>query len=236
MRKTFLVTATIALLFIGSLAEAYTFDTDNAGWQQGTVGYGQLSYETLLANQPADWTNAYGVGSPEGSLYQTSTGWENRAYWLGTKDITAADSLGDLTGETLGTYVRSTGNWAGRVNTDTVYARWTIAEEDSSGLYNMWVSKADYSIDLDVLMDYTTFGLAILPTAMGSDDLSNFDGTSGTWGSNNTLLHYGATEMNGSSATWGVDNFETSPVPEPSTILLLGGGLAGLAFYRRKKK
>ena len=274
MRTIFLIAATIGLFFTAGFAGAYTFDTDNQGWQQATVGYGSSGYEGLLANQPADWTNTYGVGSSDGSIYQTATGWEGRAYWLGTKNINATSSLGDLTGKTLETYVRSTGNWVGRANTDTVYARWTISAKDSNGTYNMWVSKADYSIDLnaasfgsgtdsdwlfeniemvegnffqwpnstnsgsfsDVLTDYTSFSLSILPTVSGSDDLSNFNGQTGTWGSSFSLLHYGATGINGNSATWGVDNFETGPVPEPSTILLFGSGLAGLAFYRKKKK
>lgn len=34
----------------------------------------------------------------------------------------------------------------------------------------------------------------------------------------------------------GGDASGTEPVPEPSTVLLLGSGLAGLAFYRRKRK
>lgn len=60
-----------------------------------------------------------------------------------------------------------------------------------------------------------------------------YDGT-------NTQDYYGDTlnwSYNSSMPTMG--NFlvrEVAPVPEPSTMLLLSGGIAGLAFWRKRKK
>jgi len=65
---------------------------------------------------------------------------------------------------------------------------------------------------------------------------------------NDTLVSYGFVGFDGLSATDELGNnidlvlanaavtpTDMSPVPEPGTFLLFGGGLAGLAFWRRRK-
>jgi hypothetical protein len=270
-----LMAATAAQAQIGT----YLFNSNNQGWQQAWIGYNSGSIETLYPNAPADWTGFYGVGFPDGSIYQTSNGssWEKRPYYLGVIGTTPAASLGDLTGQTLQVYIRSTANWRGRVDTDKVYARWVIARDNGNGTYNQWVSKAAYSIDLNapefgtgtdadwvlksiplveanffkwpnqsditgtfsaVLTNYNSFGLAILPTAAGNDDLSNWNGQPGTWGAGWTLLHFGATAKdNTGNATWGVDGFGVQPIPEPAFFQMGAlAALSGLGLLRARRR
>ena len=62
---------------------------------------------------------------------------------------------------------------------------------------------------------------------IGYETLVTLDVDGHIWASVNDTYHQNNT---------GSFEATVAPVPEPATVLLLGSGLAGLAFYRRKKK
>ena len=261
--KRFLLQVTVlfmALALFTGLANAtpFTYENNNQEWLQTYVGRPSSgsTYEILYSNTAADWTNS--EGNLPGSIYQTATGINERAYWLG---YITDNSLGDLSGMQLQTDIRSTNNWQ-TIAGGNVYARWVIANEVGTD-YNMFISKSFASIDAnslngwethsvvmeesnflrwpnsdantqtfaELLSDYDSIGLYLFS---GTDTISNINGGTGTW-ENSRLLHYGAYSNDSNDATWGLDNFQAAPVPEPSTILLMGIGLLGLVGYNRKR-
>lgn len=93
----------------------------------------------------------------------------------------------------------------------------------------------EYWVDLDpiILSPGAFYLLSIVNNTSGDDDIWGWATSSGFTG-NHYLRYVDGEAWDGSFSPRSELAFYLTSIPEPSTLLLLGGGLLGLAGFRRK--
>ena len=80
---------------------------------------------------------------------------------------------------------------------------------------------------------YVTWDGTTLLSGTNVGDFANVLYTYTVTGTGNDLLSFG---FNNEPGAFALDEVSLTAVPEPSTLLLLGAGLAGFAFFRKRAK
>jgi hypothetical protein len=184
-----------------------------------------------------------------------------RASWLAASGVAAPDFMEDFEAFTVGTNVNGSPLAGGATVTHTtgnafvqsstgffggsnpVGTRSLAVGEGSTVLTTiLFTAPVDYvgGLEIDkpvgsltvVFTDLTTDSIALAATAT-SGNSAEFWGVYRNDAPQITEVRILA--GNGGDGEHGVDNIEFGVVPEPSTIVVLGASLLGLAFLRRKK-
>ncbi|SHJ84772.1 VPLPA-CTERM protein sorting domain-containing protein [Malonomonas rubra DSM 5091] len=150
--------------------------------------------------------------------------------WSPTHDSFSSGGLSDYrTVHVFETYITSSIN-------QTIYFAASGDDGHSIFIDNVFLDGDGYNVtslaSLDMFAD-TQYKLTFIgsnytgPWSWWFNMRGNYDSSSGTYGWSGPVSEGSSISMNAS---------KPAPVPEPTTALLLGSGLAGLALYRHKRK
>lgn len=231
MRKFVITLLTATLFFCGTSAMAASFyyeATDVSG--AGTVTYNVYSPTTapsfnFVGNSGTVATNLNDFEAGTYIVDVTLTKFTLDTNEDGTSDFNSADlpAFMDLYGVPLsGSY----GDLSYQVNDTTVslsLASTYFPDMSGAGTFGALAYNFDPSRSLFLSYDFGTTGT--FTNSNVSAQLAYLDSAYGG----------GANGVMTSDIGWESFRVDFTPVPEPSTFILLGVGVAGLAFYRRKK-
>ena len=113
----------------------------------------------------------------------------------------------------------------------------TLSYENTSDQPNVTLPPLGFTFND---LDWTDTSSTVIGFTESSNNFPSYVSMSTVFNLDNLLIDISLTNTNPGDLFSVTFQFDTSPisapVPEPSTILLLGSGLAGLAWYGRKRK